>query len=217
MLFYLKALKKDEPDRVVALWYLSPIFIAIMSSFLINEIFGIKEYVGILLLVVGAVMISVNKLEGYFKLSEAFWLMIVTNVLTSFYIVVLKIMMFRITPYTALFLLNLSFFFISLLVFLLKRQKIQNEIKKLKKKGWLIKILGLLPYWSGAIAFYRAMKIGPVSLVNALNAFQPLFVFLFSLVLSLRFDYFKQKIDRITILQKIVSIGMLIIGSFLIS
>ena len=61
--FYLQSLKREEVSRVIPLISLNPLFVLILASFLLGEFFDPAKYLGVFLLVSGALMISAKGLK----------------------------------------------------------------------------------------------------------------------------------------------------------
>ncbi|MFC1800784.1 EamA family transporter, partial [Nanoarchaeota archaeon] len=60
--FYFKAIQVGEVSRVVPLFHLSPLFVLIFAGVFLGEVFSFSKYFGIFLLIIGAIMISSEKL-----------------------------------------------------------------------------------------------------------------------------------------------------------
>ena len=70
---------------------------------------------------------------------------------------------------------------------------------------------------SEAVTFYATL-LAPVALVLVVNSFQPLFVFMLGIVLTLLFPRVaEESLDRRKMLQKGVGIGLMLVGGYLIS
>jgi len=71
-IFYFKAVKIEEISRVSPLFYLSPLFILFFAAIFLGEVFTPLKYLGIFLLVFGAILISSRNLSKI-SLGRAFW------------------------------------------------------------------------------------------------------------------------------------------------
>ena len=80
LLLYYKALAMDEASRIVALYSMTPIFVSILAFFFLGEAFGAEKYIGIILIVLGAMLISMKKL-GKFTLNKIFPVMLLTVII----------------------------------------------------------------------------------------------------------------------------------------
>ncbi|PIU98266.1 hypothetical protein COS61_02345, partial [Candidatus Wolfebacteria bacterium CG03_land_8_20_14_0_80_40_12] len=82
MLFYFKAAKIEEISRIAPLWYLTPVFVLILAAIFLGEVFPLIKYLGIFLLVTGAIIISLKNLEKI-SIGRAFWFMILASLVLS--------------------------------------------------------------------------------------------------------------------------------------
>ena len=70
---------------------------------------------------------------------------------------------------------------------------------------------------SEAVTLYATL-LAPVALVLLVNSFQPLFVLMFGVVLTLFFPRVtKESLGRMKMLQKGAGIGLMLVGGYLIS
>jgi transporter family protein len=77
--FYFKALQFEEVSRIVPWFYISPLFIMAFAAIFLSETLTIPNYIGVFLLVGGAILISLKKTLSF---GRSFWLMMCC-VLTS--------------------------------------------------------------------------------------------------------------------------------------
>lgn len=59
--FYAFAIKREEASRIAALTSLYPAFVAVLAAILIGEVFSLETYVGVAIMILGAVLISYKK------------------------------------------------------------------------------------------------------------------------------------------------------------
>lgn len=68
----------------------------------------------------------------------------------------------------------------------------------------------------GALVF--ATLLAPVALVQVVSGFQPMFIFLYGVLLTLFWPSFgKESLDKKHLLQKMVGIGLIIIGTVVLN
>ena len=70
--FYFKATKIEEISRVIPLLSLSPLFVLILATIFLGEVFKPLQYLGIFLLVIGAILLSTKIFKEEIRLSKAF-------------------------------------------------------------------------------------------------------------------------------------------------
>ena len=217
--FYNKAIKMEEVSRVALMIYLTPMFVLPLAYVFLGEVLSVQKYVGVILLISSAVLISYKKSRGKFRMSKALW-----------YVLVLDLMYAGLTiseKYFFGFIDYLSFLFwtligavISGLIFLLipkLRKDFQAEMSRTDKKKLVsLRIVNLVLYYVGIIFFYIALSQEPASVVSAVPSVQPLFVLIFIFI----FGFFvpkalSEKIDRSTVALKILSIALMFAGTWL--
>lgn len=213
--FYLHALKIEEVSRVVPLVYFYPLFVSILAAIFLNEVFTFLKYFGVILLVIGAVLLSSKNLK--ISLSKAFWMMIAYSIAMATAISMIKYLL-NITDYWTVFAYEGIglFLFIIPIVFLMIPD-IKKMIKKYGKKVIIVistnESLKILAGLVSTIAF----SVGYVTFVSALSSVQPFFVLSFVVLLSMFYpEILKEKITKSILIQKIFAITLMFIGAILI-
>lgn len=218
-LTYYKAMLIEEASRVIPLSYMNALFTPILAFFFFGENIGIQKYISVSFLVIGAMMISYKKIKkSKWKISPAIKLILIVALLWS----LINIM----DKYSLNFIDSISLFFwtvigfsvggLSTLHFSTVRKDFIKVINKMNKKYLLLTIVGIFFSYCAFISFLTAMSMGYVSLVVGIASIQPFIVFVYATILTLFFpDIIKEKIDKSTILLKIIAIILMITGTFL--
>jgi uncharacterized membrane protein len=219
-IIYNKAVMTEEISRVVPLMYLSAIFLLPLAIFFLNEVLGLSKYVGIVLLVLGAILISYKKIDNKKgKISSAVKLLLLFDLLMAIYGISLKYMLGFMDHWSLLFWVNFGgmlggFLFLSVSRI---RNNFLNDMKKLGRKGLVFRYLGVSAYYLGIIPYYIALSLGPVSLVSGVNSIQPFFVFLYATIISLFIPkIIREKIDKTTLILKLIAVCLIFIGTWFI-
>src|SRR3989344_7431427 len=87
--FY-QAIAKEEISRVIPLFQLTPPFVLILSLLFLGEVLTLNQYLAFVLILIGGFLISLKRIEGVFKLRNAFWLMVLSSLIYAIQIVILK-------------------------------------------------------------------------------------------------------------------------------
>ncbi len=196
-----------EISRVVSIIYIFPAFVAILSFAFIGERLSALKYFAIAAAIVGAVFIGIEKKKMKWKLTHAFWLIVIVALLTGSVDVIDKYVVTHI-PYlqaTALLQGALGLMLITPLF----AKKARKQFKQAAKYAPAI-ILSESFIISGVVSFLIAASLAPISIVSALGTLQPAFVFFAMIGISL----FAPKL-----LKEVVTPGVLtykIIGILLI-
>ncbi|MEI6058798.1 MAG: hypothetical protein WCP89_03435, partial [archaeon] len=97
------------------------------------------------------------------------------------------------------------------------RREVYNIIKTNSRSILLLNSTNEVIMITADLTFSYATLLAPIALVMALNSFQPMFVFLFGVILTLFFPKFARESHHGWVLvQKIVAIVLMIAGSILI-
>ncbi len=215
LVYYNKAMMREEASRVAAFEWTSPIFVAILSYAIFRETLSFLAYAGILLIVIGAFIISRKKQEK----------IIVSPVLG---LIIIFSFLFAVGDVVSDFSLNYidfwSFFFwasigsvvsaILMLGFSKIRKGFVTDMQTMETKVFLMILAVSIIYYIAEILFYAALSLGPVSLVVAIIATQPMFTFIYALVLSFyKPEFLKEQNGKFNIITKFLGIIIIIFGA----
>ena len=216
-LFYFLAVKNEEISRVIALFYLSPIFVLALAGVFLGELFTPLKYLGIFLLVVGAIVVSSDGSLN-FSFGKPFWFMVlasatsaVTQVITKyllgfadFWTVFSWVRIGAFVPLIPLLMLNVGNF-----KELFRSQGIKPFAFMSLSEG--LNILGIL-------CLTLASVTGFITLVNALASVQPVFVLLFATLASVFLPHvLSEKTHVSAVTAKVLGIAIIVVGAILVS
>ena len=211
-LFYF-SLSKGEVSRFIPVLSTIPIFVLLFAFLFLGEVFTALTYFGVILIVVGAVLIYVKKSTHKIGIDVIFLIVIGAAMFYALRNVILKFAVSQASIWSIFFWVGIGSGLVSLFLFAMHhphiRRKARLGVKHMLFSGILAAVALLL--------FTLALSIGPVSLVSALVAIEPLFVFLLATFLSIFHPKFiREKITKSIIMQKLVAIILIIIGAVLI-
>ena len=216
-IFYFKAAKIEEISRIVPLFSLVPLFVAILSAIFLGEIFTITTYLGIAFLVIGAILISSRKLTKI-SVGKAFWFTILGILSISINYVITKYLLSFADFWTIFSYTRMGAFLAVIPIFFLNYHDLVHIVKVHGKK-----VVGVMTANEAlnvlAVLFITiAAATGFITLVNALASIQPFFVLVFAVVLSIWYPkILREEITKSTVFIKLVAIILLFIGVLLIS
>jgi transporter family protein len=216
LLLYFKAIKIGDITSLVPLFYLVPLFIAVIAWSLLGERLSSTEYGGIFLLVAGAFMISWDN-NNPFKFGKAFWLMIFSTFLLAINQTITKYLFNFHDFWTVFSFISVGCFLPVIPLFLKNFFDLKLLILKNKKAvGFILASESLYRSASALITF--AVAIGSVTLVNAISSIQPFFV----LLIMALFSFFapnilKEELPKSKIILKVVAITVMFVGGILVS
>jgi len=220
ILLYNRAIMLEEASRVISLTYLHVIFVLPLAYVFFGELLNVQKYFGVMLLVIGALLISYKKIKiRKWKFSSALKLILIIVVFWALINVLGKYTLGFMNYWSLMFWLTIGYMIATffLLFFKKLRQSFLRDIKKLNKKILYIRILGSVFYYVGLTFFYIALSIGSVSLTTAVTSIQPFITFLYTTTLTLFAPkVIKEKIDKSTLTLKLIAIFLIFIGTWFV-
>ena len=212
--FYFHSLKEEEVSRVAPFFLSMSIFILIFSAIFLKEVLSFNQYTGIILIVSGAVILSIKK--GFrITLNKSIFFALTSSFLYAIVYVISK------------HLLSFQDFFVlfafqgfgiglgALITVFFFKGFFKEAKKKMNATKWalLSETLGSIGSFSSLIAVSMAF----VSLVGAIPAFQPLFVLILASIISFfNPKLLKEELKKTTLIQKFFSILIMVYGSTLL-
>lgn len=218
--FY-KALSKEEVSRIIPLFQLTPILVAILSFIFLKEVLSVKQSIGFILILLGGFLISIKRAEGLFRLREAFWWMVLSSLIYAIQAVILKSIFINYSFLSVIFWLGIGQFIPTFLLISFSRNSRNRVIKgfsHLPTLGWIILTLGLIFIAGAELSGFYAYKTGSVSLISVLRGFQSIFVLIFALSLSFWFPkILKEELAGGVLLTKVIAICLMLVGLYFIA
>jgi len=179
-------LKTEEVSWAIPLFHAYPVFVAVMAVPLLGEILGYLQWLAIVIVVTGAVIISVRRGLGgsttwlgraFFLLFGAGLLMAVADVASKY---ALEYITFWNMYWVGSFCLSGIFLLVSL------RPAIIRELKNMpwRNPAMALIVVNETLAMTGIVLIFWAMELGPVSLVSTISGSRPIFVFLLAIILN---------------------------------
>ncbi len=217
-IFFWKAMQNGEATRVSAIFFSQPIYSSIIGMFFFHETISILKWAGILIIVVGAVLSSIGGESHKKEVRSAYLFALLSALFSSVGNSISKYAMQDLPSLTV----NCIAFYssIPLYLFLLKNAEVRREIVSAFKNTSLLaqfSVRGLFGYM-GIITFMSALSSGPISLVTAVSGTQPIFVLIFSVVISLLYPkVIHEEFGKKALPAKLSALFLTVLGILLIS
>lgn len=218
LLFY--ALREGEASRVVPFTGgLIPLFIFVFSYLFLGERLGFKEIIAFFILITGGIIITIMPGASKKWVLKNFFIMISASLAFAISYVMSKYVYNELGFITGFVWLRVGSFIGAL--FILFSKSVRKDIKKIWYK---IKVKGKLYYLGnqafGGMGFFfinYAISLASVSLVNALQGMQYVFVMVIAFIVS-RFkpELMPEKISKNIIIQKVFAIVLIVLGIYLL-
>lgn len=217
---YYKAVQYEEISKIIIFAQLGPVLVFAGSYFFLGEHLSGNNLIGFLLFIIAGCILSYNGEEKSFKFGRAFFLMMVSMILSSFAILFEK-HVFNITGFWSAFLwLRLASFASLSVLFLpsVRKEFFQNFKTIGYKAKKLIGFKMVIDFTALMLAGYAISK-APVSMVTALgNSVMPLFVFLIAVLISIyRPNILKEDISKKAVIAKMLAIFFVLAGIWIMN
>lgn len=215
--FYFKALKLEEASRVIPLLFLSSLFISIFSAFFLGEIFTPLKYLGIILLVGGAILIS-SKQISKIAVGKPFWLMIISVLALSANRLLAKYLLNFADYWTIFAWIRIGAVLALLPIIYIYLPDLIRVAKKYRGKVIGVMAGNEIVNLGGGLLMIIAISSGYITLVNSLTAVQPFFVLLLAVIVSTFYpSILKEEIKKSVVAHKFLAIVLLFIGVILVT
>lgn len=219
---YLYALKKDETSIVVPMLQLIPVFTYFLAWLVLGETLNKNQLFGGILIIMGAVVISLelSETKKNFIKKEVLLLMTIASLLFS-----LNFLFFKYFAITASFwvtsfweYVGFAIFSFFLFVFIKKyRDEFISVIKSNKLTALTLNGINEVLNMIAKLSFNFASLLTPITLTWIVDGFQPFFVFAYGVILTVFFPHInKENISTKHLAHKILAITIMLIGTFLI-
>jgi len=214
-IFFYKALDSNqgEVSRVVPyVGAITSIFVLIFSSLIIKEFLTNQQVVAFILLVLGSLIVSFKK--GKIFGNKIWWMATFAALFFALFWVTTKYLFLGTNFISGLVWVRVGVAIIAFaLLFSKKNRKIIfSETKTSKPKTTGLFILSRVLNAVGSLFIYLAVFLGSVSIANALQGLQYLFVLVLALLLFKKIPSMKEQFGKEFIFQKIVAIVLICVG-----
>lgn len=220
---YFYALQRDETSIAVPIFQLIPVFSYVLAYFVLGETLTGIQILGGLLVVAGAIWISLELSEEKkirFK-KEVFFLMLLSSLLFALNFLFFKYFSIRSDFWFTSFWEYVGFSTFSFLLWVfIKPYRLQfmkvmkeNKLSALGLNG-INEVVNLV----AKVSFNVASLLTPLTLVWIVNGLQPFFVFIYGLILTFLFPHvIQEQIHKRALFQKITAIIIMFVGTYLIN
>ncbi|HBB76197.1 MAG: hypothetical protein A2186_00410 [Candidatus Levybacteria bacterium RIFOXYA1_FULL_41_10] len=216
--FY-QAISKEEISRVIPLFQLTPPFVLILSFLFLGEVLTRPQYLAFILILIGGFLISLKRIEGVFKLRNAFWLMVLSSLIYAIQIVILKPLYVSYPFWDLTVYLIFGQFLPTPLLLLIPnfKNRLVDNFSNLKPVGWILLIMAMLFVAGASLSINWALITGPVTLISVTRGFQSAFVLIFTVFLSIWFPkILKEELSKSALGVKVLAIFLMFLGLYLI-
>ncbi|MDD4988830.1 MAG: DMT family transporter [Candidatus Pacebacteria bacterium] len=220
-ILYLGAIEREEASIVTPLWQMVPVFAYILSYFVLGETLSGKQIVAAILVISGAILISLNFKKRNIKIKTAvIGRMMLASFLVALHIVIFKTIALEENYWASIFWDSIGSALFALILFLSIRSYRKQFLSILRENTRAVLTVNFISEGVNAAAglsYSYALLLAPIALVSVINGLQPFFAFLIGILLTLFLPSLgKEKIGSRSIGQKLVAIALIFIGIYLL-
>ena len=215
-----EGIMKEEASRMVSLVYTSPIFVVFMSVIFLNEVVTFNNYLGIGLVVIGAILISTKNSGHKLVLSK----IVVIALLSAFVFALSTILSdsgLGYMTYWQFWFWACFGSFIGALIMLIHpvlRKKFKRSMESIRLKTLGLAFLTCIVFYIAQLSFFFAISMGPVSLVASVLSLEPLVTLVFATLVTIyNPKLVREIINKNEFSKKLVAIVLSLVGVYLIT
>lgn len=222
LILYFHALEIDETSAVIPFYQTIPVFGFILGYFILRESLVSKEIIACSFIIFGAIILSLELNNSKIRFKKA----VVFLMLTASFFYAVNETIFKLIAINAGFWISVFWAFagealLGLLIFIFVgsyRKQFLQVIKVNKFSVLTLNSFNEILYTFASGITYFALLLAPVALVMTVNSLQPLFVFIYGIILTIFFPFLgKESLSRKIVTQKIVAIGLILLGTVLLN
>jgi len=203
---YFNAMGRDEASKIIVLIQIQPVIVLALSFLFLRETISLQQLTGFVLILGAAVAISLNRETSGFRLSAAFFLILLCDLIWASSIVLFKFVVGENTfsallPYESwgLALGDLGLFLFVPTI----RRAFQESIRTVTRQTLGMIAVNESIFVVAKLLGLTAVALGPVALVSVLGSTQIFFgVLLGALLTSIAPAIFKEDISRQNLARK---------------
>ena len=209
---YYKVLSREEISKLAPTMSMEPIVVAFFAFFVFQEHLKLLSYLGIIMIVAGAILMNYKKHSKLSARRLQLWAVI------SVVLFAAKNLIFKYTTIEAPLLSVLFWFGLGgLMVSLCLYAKHHPHLRRQDRKGLRFIALSALLSALALLFYVESLNRGPVTLVSAFVATKPLAVLILALLISRWHPMvLQEKFDRQSILKKVSATVIIVLGATLV-
>jgi uncharacterized membrane protein len=217
VLFFYLAIAREEVSRIATLLSLKPLFILFIASYVLDESLQPQEYLGVMLLVSGAVLITCKD-KPFPRLNLAFCFALLAALCLTVNQIIIKYLLEATDYWTVFSYVRVGVF---LAVVPLLPRAVSNVQAILSERTGLVLTLIVVNNTisvSGVLIFTAAVALGSVTLVNAIGSVFPLFLFLIVVIVgTVNPNILREELDKLRLTSKFIAILLMVGGAIAVS
>lgn len=219
IILYLYALNEDETSTIMTLTQTTPVFAYILGVIFLNELLTGRQIFAALLIITGAVLLSINWNERKIQISKkAFWFLISYAILYASTGILFKSAALGENFWISTFWNFVGLLLVGIVLFAAVKSYRRSFIKMLKTSGknlLFVNSINETLNLAGNVLFMFSYLLVPVALVFVAESIQPAMVLIMGIILTIFFPkIIKEDIRKKTLLKKSFAIALIVVGIY---
>lgn len=214
---FFKGILAEEISRALPIVLsMGPLFVLIIATVFLGEFLFPRQYVGIGLLFISSILISVKKTTKI-KISVAFWSMTLSALFYAIQESTMKYLLSYMDFWNVFFWMAMGSILTSVGIMTFYHRTFFETFHKYKR-ATLYSSVSEVVGSTGTFVYTAAMSFGFISLVSSVQYTQSAFILVFATILSIyRPRIIREELKSSVLAVKILAIGIMIAGAFLIA
>lgn len=219
---YLYALAREEASIVVPLFQTIPFFSYLFGYVFLEEILTFQQSAAVLIVIAGAVILTLEFQEEHrVRLKTNILLLCLASAAgLSLFDALFKVGALSGTFWASVFWQHVGILACGLALSAVKKEYRSHFFESIRSSGFYILGVNAINetlYVAGTLMVSFALLLAPIALVATVSIYQPVFVFLFGILLTILFPHIvSEKISRAHLAHKGVAIVIILCGSALL-
>lgn len=219
LLLYLHAIENTELSRTIPIFQTIPIFAFVFAFLILGEALTSLQLLAGFIVILGAFSLTYHFSTRRFDI-KPFLLMLAASSIIAFSDVLFKLTTIESNFWNTAFWMGIGFFTFGVFLYFsvaTYRRQFNKFIVERNWQIWQANAGNEIVDTAANLVFIYAITLGPVALVQAMNAYQPAIVFLGGLIAAhVLPGVFPEETDTASVWQKILGITVIMVGSILL-
>lgn len=213
---YLICLFDEETSTVAPFFQLIPVFGFVFGFFLLGELLTKIHTLASILIIVGALVLTIERAEIKWKL---ILLMSLSAFIFALQRTIFKVIALDSSFVTVAFWENVGLFVFGIIIFVFIKNARIDFIKTLKISSGKVLGINLISEAAtviGNLSFAFAITLAPVALVLSIEGTQPLFIFILGILFTIFVPHLiEERMDKKTLIKKGIATILIVSGGIL--
>jgi uncharacterized membrane protein len=215
--FFFRGVLSEEVSRAMPIVLAAtPMLVLFIATFFLGEILLPGQYLGVVILLFSSILISIKK-TARVTMSACFWLMVTSALFYAIQRTTMKYLLSYMDFWNVFFWMSTGAVLTSFVVMVFYHKTFFKTLRMFRKPALYASLSEALAT-AATFVFTVAMSFGLISLVQSVEYTQPAIVLAFATILSIyKPRIIREELKSSVLAVKIVAIGIMVVGMFLMA